>query len=224
MRSWSFAVLLVTVMAPALWCQASRCPIDSTAPWARANRAWSAEAGLTWSNDSLRRVLLAMRDRDQAIRANFGERVGDTAYVRELMARDSALAEDMRGILDRFGLPTRSLVGPAGSDAAMLVVQHNWSLQERVLAMAHPLPGGEISPQALAMLEDRVLVHQGKPQRYGTQFSSGTDGLFRFDRTDSTAGLADRRERAGLPPLAVYVCLMEEAGMRIDRSSLPEAP
>jgi len=140
-------------------------PLDSTAAWARANRAWSQEAGQSWSNDSLRRVLLELRDQDQSARADFGSRIGDSVYARHLTTIDSVLATKMAEILDRFGLPTRSMVGAAGSDAAMLIVQHNWSLQERVLALVEALPPGQISPQALAMLEDRVRVHQGKPQR-----------------------------------------------------------
>jgi hypothetical protein len=176
---------------------------------------------LRWSNDSLRRVLLAMRDRDQAPRAEFGARVGDTLYGRRLMRLDSALAAEMEVILDRFGLPTRSLVGSAGSDAAMLIVQHNWPLQERVLALAKAVPQGEISPETLGMLEDRVLVHQGKPQRFGTQFTAGSDGVFRFAPVSDPTGLDARRSAAGMPPLRQYVCLLEEAGMHVDRGSLP---
>jgi len=202
--------------------QASRCsPLDTTALWARANRAWSNERGLRWSNDSLRRVLLTLRDRDQAPRAEFGARVGDTLYGRQLMNVDSTLAAEMEVILGRFGLPTRSMVGPAGSDAAMLIVQHNWPLQERVLALAKAMPRGEISPEKLGMLEDRVLVHQGKPQRFGTQFTAGADGVFRFAPVSDTARLDARRSAAGMAPLRQYVCLFEEAGMHVDRASLP---
>lgn len=196
-------------------------PLDSTAAWARANRAWSQEAGQSWSNDSLRRVLLGLRDQDQSARKDFGSRFHDSVYARQLTSLDSVLATRMTEILDRFGLPTRSMVGAAGSDAAMLIVQHNWSSQERVLALAEALPPGQLSPQALAMLQDRVRVHQGKPQRFGTQFSAGADGIFRFAATSDLAGLAARRAQAGLPPLNQYVCLLEEAGMRVDRSSLP---
>ncbi len=196
-------------------------PLDSTAAWARANRAWSQEAGQSWSNDSLRRVLLELRDQDQSARADFGSRIGDSVYARHLTTIDSVLATRMAEILDRFGLPRRSMVGAAGSDAAMLIVQHCWSLQERVLALAEALPPGQLSPQALAMLDDRVRVHQGKPQRFGTQFNAGADGIFRFAPASDLPGLAVRRAQAGLPPLTQYVCLMEEAGIRIDRSSLP---
>ena len=217
-------VLLLGPVAPFLCivAQVSPCPpLDTASAWARTNRAWSNETGLHWSNDSLRRVLLTLRDRDQAARAQFGARMNDTLYGRQLLSLDSTLAAEMEMILDRFGLPTRSLVGPAGSDAAMLIVQHNWSLQERVLALVQGMPAGQISPEKVAMLEDRILVHQGKPQRFGTQFTAGPDGIFRFAPITDTAGLDARRSAAGMPPLKRYVCLFEEAGMRVDRSSLP---
>jgi len=194
------------------------------APWARVNRAWSAEAGTRWSNDSLRQVLMSLAARDQAARKDLGSRVGDSAYARALGALDATLATALAAILDRYGLPTRSLVGAAGADAAMLITQHSWSLQERVLGLALKAAPDEISPQALAMLEDRVLVHQGKSQRYGTQFNLGANGVFHFAVTHDLAGLEARRTRMGIPPLGQYVCLMEEAGMRIDRSSLPPMP
>lgn len=204
--------------------QSSPCPpLDTTGTWARTNRAWSNESGLRWSNDSLRRVLLELVGRDQAAREDFGTRVTDSVYVRQLVSRDSSLAAAMATILDRFGLPTRSMVGPKGSDAAMLIVQHNWSLQERVLALAHSTPVGQISPEKLGMLEDRVLVHQSEPQRFGSQFTAGPDGIFRFAPLADTTKLDARRSAAGMPPMRAYVCMMEEAGMRVDRMSLPTA-
>lgn len=206
------------------WGQSSPCPrLDATAGWARVSRAWSDETGMRWSNDSLRRVLLRLAEQDQALRGEFGARITDTLYARQLMSRDSVLAAAMGDILARFGLPTRDLVGPAGSDAAMLVVQHNGPLQERVLALARAVPAGQISPEKLGMLEDRVSVHRGEPQRLGTQFTAGPDGLFRLARVADTVGLDARRAAAGMPPLREYVCLLEEAGMRVDRASLPPA-
>ena len=136
-------VLLLGLLAPCNQAagQSPLCPpLDTTAAWALTNRAWSNETGLRWSNDSLRRVLLTLGDRDQAPRAEFGARVGDTLYARQLMSLDSTLAAEIAVILDRFGLPTRSMVGPAGTDAAMLIVQHSWPLQERVLALAKAMP------------------------------------------------------------------------------------
>jgi hypothetical protein len=165
--------------------------------------------------------LLALRDQDQAARADVGTHVTDTLYLREVQGTDAIIAGHMTASLDRFGLPTRSMVGAAGTDAAMLIVQHSWPLQERVFALAKGLPLGEISFQSMALLEDRVLVHQGKAQRFGTQFTLGSDGLARFEAVSDTTSLDARRATAGMPPLAQYVCLMEAAGMHIDRGSLP---
>jgi hypothetical protein len=212
------------LLSAGLLAQSSPCPpLDTTAAWAQTNRAWSNESGLRWSNDSLRRVLLELVERDQAAREGFGTRITDSVYVRRLLSLDSSLATTMTDILDRFGLPTKRMVGPKGSDAAMLIVQHNWSLQERVLALARSAPAGQISPEKLGMLEDRVLVHQGKPQRFGSQFTAGPDGSFRFEPLADTTNLDARRAAAGMPPMRAYACMMEEAGMRVDRTSLPAA-
>jgi hypothetical protein len=188
------------------------------------NREWKSQRAGGWSNDSLRRVLLDLREVDQAARREFGARVTDSMYVKQLIRKDSALTAQLNAIIDRFGFPTRSMVGPDAANAAMLIVQHAApSFQERVLAVTKRIPRGELSPEALAMLEDRVLVHQGKLQRYGTQFTIAGDDIFRFAPTEDVAGLAIRREQAGLPPMDLYVCMMEESGMRIDRGTLPGA-
>lgn len=224
---WRTVVVFASLAtsAPAIGGQRAPCPpLDSTAKWARVNREWTAGPRRAWSNDSLRQVLHALAAEDQDARKEFGARVLDSAYVRQLMTQDSARSATLIGIIDRAGLPTRSMVGPDGADAAMLIVQHAVpALQERVLDLTRGIRRGELSPQALAMLEDRVLVHQKKPQRFGTQFTLSADGLFRFAPAADLDGLAARREQAGLPPLDLYVCFMEEAGMRIDRNSLPGA-
>jgi hypothetical protein len=202
--------------------QAVKCPEpDSLAPWMQVLRTWKTEDAGGWRNDSLRQVLLDLAAADQAARREFGARAGDAAYARALMAEDSARAARVSRILDEFGLPSRALVGAAGADAAMLLVQHNGQLQSRALALAARLPRGQVSPEALAMLEDRIAVSEGRPQRYGTQFTLGADTTFRFAPVLEPATLAERRARAGLPPMPLYVCWLLESGMRVDRSSVP---
>ena len=219
---FGLAVSLIVIAPASLWGQQKTCPpLDSLAPWAMVNRAWSRDTTGARSNEALRIRLLALVAKDQEIRRDFGTRMTDSSYARQLLALDDSLATEALAILDSVGLPTRRMVGPDGSDAFMLVVQHNWSLQERVLALAQQQAPGEISPQAMAMLEDRVLVHQGKAQRFGTQFNASGDGVFHFARTVELDGLEQRRAGAGLPPMDQYVCMLEEAGMKVDRASLP---
>jgi hypothetical protein len=201
--------------------QSKQCGVDSLAPWAVVSRAWSRESGATWSNDSLRRVLLELQRRDQEARRDFGARVRDSTYARQLIELDRETSEVVQGILDRFGIPTRSMVGAAGASALFLVVQHSASLQERVFVMAKAAPPGEVPPTSLAMLEDRILANSGKPQVYGTQFNMAADGLWRLAPVADATGMPARREKAGIMPLDLYVCFLEEGGLRVDRSSLP---
>jgi hypothetical protein len=217
----AFTMVALFLAATAGNAQSTKCVVDSLAPWAVVSRTWSRESGATWTNDSLRRVLLDLQRRDQEDRRDFGARANDTAYLRRLLELDQQTSAVVKEILDRVGLPTRSMVGAAGASAVFLVVQHSATLQERVLDLAKRAPSGEVPPSSLAMLEDRVLSNSGKPQVYGTHFTMGSDGRFRFGPVTDPAGMAARRANAGIPPLDVYVCLLEEGGMRVDRSTLP---
>jgi hypothetical protein len=219
---WKYALpVVVSLFAEPAAAQGTRCVIDSLAPWAAVSRNWSRESDATWSNDSLRRALLALERQDQQLRQDFSAHATDSAYIRRLMELDQETSAVAKAILDRFGLPTRSMVGAKGATAFFLVVQHSATLQERVLDLAKRAPQDDVPPSSLAMLQDRVLMHAGKPQVYGSQFSIAPDGRWRFVPVIDPAGLAARRERAGLPPLDVYLCLVEESGARIDRSTLP---
>ena len=90
----------LTLTAPALVAQAPGCaPLDTTAAWARINRAWKEQPGETWTDDALRRRLLAMVEEDQEIRKDFGARVGDitSRSTGELVTRvtsDSVLLRE----------------------------------------------------------------------------------------------------------------------------------
>ena len=218
---WKFIIPVTCVIASVAGAQDTKCPIDSAAPWAVVSRTWSRETGATWSNDSLRRALIALEHRDQEPRREFGQRVGDTTYLRLLIKLDQETSAEVKGILDQFGLPTKSMVGAAGVTALFLVVQHSATLQQRVLDLAKRTPEGELPPSSLAMLEDRVLAKSGRPQVYGTHFNIASNGLAKFAPIADPRDVAVRRERAGLPPLDVYLCLIEESGLRVDRSTLP---
>lgn len=203
-----------------------QCPApDTSAAWARVLRSWQSETGIHWSNDSLRQRLLAIEGEDQAARVEFGAHASDTAYLRRLMRGDSSRGVWLDSVMRRVGLPTKRLVGARGADVAMLIAQHNEWLLPRVLDLAKMAGAGQISPERLALMEDRVRVQRGERQLYGSQFKAMPDGTFAFEPVEDVAHLAERRAAAGLPPLVPdYVCMLEQAGMRVDHSSLPHVP
>ncbi|MGH3260007.1 MAG: DUF6624 domain-containing protein [Streptosporangiaceae bacterium] len=90
---------------------------------------------------------------------------------------------------------------------AELLAQHadrDPGLQQAFLdALRSAVAAGEASPAHLAYLEDRVRVHAGQPQLYGTQFTSEGGELAPYPIEDPEH-LDERRAEVGLEPFAAY--------------------
>lgn len=148
---------------------------------------------------ALRDELLTMEKADQDIRKGTSVEIGVDA--RNLVR--------IREIITEHGFPTADMVGADGVAAAWLLVQHadDVALQAHVLetiSPPHPIPQG-IDGQKIALLTDRVLLRQGKSQRYGSQFQMGKDGLEPSPIEDET-NVDARRAQIGMMPLADYLC------------------
>jgi hypothetical protein len=181
--------------------------VDTATRWQQVQAAWNSDPARRWTNDSLRLVLLALARADQAVRdvPNAADSIRDTGFTRRMALQDAADSGVLQAIMDRYGWPGRTLVGADGASAAWIVAQHIAGLQHEVLRRMRALPAGEVSPTDLAMLEDRVLVGDGRPQRYGTQLTWANE----FRPIEDIAHLDERRAAVGLPPLSVYLCMMK---------------
>ena len=69
---------------------------------------------------------------------------------------------------------------------------------------------GQASPGNLAHLEEQVAVASGEPQVYGTQVGCGRNGPRPATPIIDPATVDERREEAGLDPMADYLQEMEE--------------
>ena len=163
-----------------------------------------------------RQELLRRGALDQAIRDTFTasmRRLGrpDSAVSIRMLALDSANTTWLRSAVASRGWPRPSVVGPDAAQAAFLIAQHapDHAFQEEVLKLLEPLAtAGEVSGQDFALLSDRVAVHAGRPQLYGTQ-ASIRDGRVVLHPIVDSSGVDARRARLGLPPLAVYVRVLD---------------
>lgn len=162
--------------------------------------------------DTIRSELIRMGADDQAARQGLTpERAQDTAFLRTMLRDDSARSQRLRAIVDRYGWPEPTAAGEEAAGAAFLVLQHSpdHEFQRDMLptleALAH---AGAMPRPSVAMLTDRVLIHDGEPQRYGTQFDM-EDGRLVLHPVEDEAGLDERRREMMLPPLAEYIRLME---------------
>nr|WP_228371070.1 DUF6624 domain-containing protein [Shewanella piezotolerans] len=66
-----------------------------------------------------------------------------------------------------------------------------------------------VSGQQVALLTDRVLIAQGKKQIYGTQ-ADLSEGKVVFSPIEDEANVDKRRKKMNMPPLGLYLKLMEE--------------
>jgi hypothetical protein len=120
----------------------------------------------------------------------------------------------LRGVLDRHGWPGFELVGPRGAADAWLLAQHaELGFQTRGLDLLRAaVAAGDADPANLAYLEDRVLIQQGLPQRYGTQARVDADGTTVLHDVEEPDTVDERRREVGLGPLAEYLALLREHG------------
>ena len=162
-------------------------------------------AGAQAALDGLRAELLRLREVDQTAREASIERPGDASISAELADIDRYDTEFLASVVDKHGWPGKSLVGEEAAAAAWLLIQHSNDLafQVRCLDLMRGLPQGEVDPVNLAYLEDRVLMHQGKRQIYGTQFHE-VNGVMELYPVEDEGQLDARRDRLGLPSMSEY--------------------
>ena len=70
---------------------------------------------------------------------------------------------------------------------------------------------GHIGGDQFALLTDRVLVEQGKPQIYGTQLNGVEGGELKLAPSEAPQKVDQRRKEMGMPPLADYLCVVKAA-------------
>ena len=150
-----------------------------------------------------------MCDEDQAMRTRALENdmIIESEEDNTLDARNT---KRMKEIVAEIGWPTISKVGKDISNYAWLLVQHadhDLAFQKQCLEMMRQQPKGEVASSDIAYLEDRIRVHEGRPQLYGTQFfDKKIDGkIVSTPRPIADLdNLESRRKEAGLEPFDDY--------------------
>jgi hypothetical protein len=165
------------------------------------------------SEPALRDELLRMADEDQAARRDIPPNPNES-QIGKLLKTDASNLARIEAIVKRWGFPLNTLVGDDGVAAAFLLVQHasDKAFQARVLRQLEPrVKTGHISGDQFALLTDRVLVEQGKPQIYGTQLKGVEGGELKLAPIDAALEVDQRRREMGMPPLADYLCVVKAA-------------
>lgn len=125
----------------------------------------------------------------------------------EVVRIDQDNTQWLKNIVERHGWPGQSLAGQQGAAAAWLLVQHadhDPNFRRRCLDLMTAMPPGEVVPQHIAYLTDRVLLAEGAPQLYGTQLQQA-HGVYQPCHQADPQGVDQRRAAVGLQPLADYL-------------------
>jgi len=173
---------------------------------------------------------------DQRIRDLYLGKIPDTeerteerlAWMRSERDRlDRFHVDRIQTIVAEVGWPAISRFGPVGSQTACVVAVHavhDYEFMARSADWMKPLvEAGDLDPECWAQVTDRVLVHAGKPQQFGTQFrGEEIDGVFHWGihPVADPAQLLARRDAAGLKPYAEYLA-WQRADYRIPDSAPP---
>lgn len=170
-------------------------------------------SALAATEPQLKAELLAMEQKDQAFR-NEHIKQPTPEIVRQMTELDGRHTDALKAIIAKHGWPTTELVDVEGVQAAFILLQHSPDneFQANLLPRLEAAfkAGDGISGQEVALLTDRVLVRSGKPQRYGTQ-ADARDNQIIIKPLEDAARVDELRAEMQLPPLALYIKLLEKA-------------
>lgn len=158
-------------------------------------------------DDQLRDELVALAAADLRLR---DELAADGSlfegYHPAMEAVHGRNAARLREIIAERGWPGTSLAGADGAEAAWLIVQHAIGepdfLRSCLRLLREAAERGEAPAWQVAMLEDRIRMFEGKPQRFGTQLEPDATGQLRPYWTEDPERLDARRASVGLEPIA----------------------
>ena len=180
------------------------------------------EADIRAKIDSL---LCDIGRKDQAVRADWakvatGSVMQEEAieYALKMEETDSANQASVSNILDTYGWPTG--LSDAANKAIFLVIDHSdlKTMNKYIELFRDAVEKGYIQMDDLVTMEDRMLMNEGKPQKYGTQaYSLVEDGktvtyIWPVEDPDKLDAL---RKSVGLMPIGAYLEIAKQQGVEI---------
>lgn len=149
---------------------------------------------------AIKKELAVIYDRDQKTRTR-----GDSSQFADYI--DSCNQVQVERLIAKYGWPGKSFVGVNGNRTVFLVIQHaDLTKQEKYFSlMQKSVEDGESFGTDLALLQDRILMRQGKKQIYGSQvvFDKKT-GAQVFYPIEDEKNVNIRRAKVGLQPMEEY--------------------
>lgn len=126
--------------------------------------------------------------------------------IRLMNVTDAVHSNSLSQILDKYGWPIVSEFGSEAAEFSFLIIQHaDAGTQKKYFPLLQrAAEQGEASLQNVAMMKDRILMREGRPQLYGTQIA-GMNNMMVVYPIEDEANVDKRRKEMGLEPLDEYL-------------------
>ncbi len=133
----------------------------------------------------LRRRLLLIYKNDQEVRWKYisardrqpHDSLAEAQALQEMQRVDKINQEQICKILDTRGWVGSDKVGNAVSTYWAVIQHADLAIQKKYFPLFQDAAlQGDISKESLAMMEDRINMFEGKPQRYGSQIVDNAQG------------------------------------------------
>ena len=158
-------------------------------------------------NAQLRAELIAMQEEDLRVRQELLDAgLLGGSYVPGMEAVHRKNAARLRQIIASHGWPAEDIASKDGAEAAWMIAQHavgEPEFQRAVLRLVQQCAAEGRAPSwHAAYLEDRIALHEGRPQRYGSQWvDDPRDGRGRPWELAEPDHVDELRASVGLDPL-----------------------
>lgn len=173
------------------------------------NREWLAKFG----NDQL------LSDSLSRIYKTDRSRLASVLWAEQTKIDSSNLAR-AEAILKQHGYPGKTLVGTPANETVFYIIQHSRKIDAYLPTIKKAADQNELPFEPYGMMLDRSLMHQGKPQLYGTQVAcrqlikTKQSRCFVWPITDAKL-VNERRKQAG------FALTVEENANRLNAAYEP---
>ncbi len=115
-------------------------------------------------------------------------------------------------IIEKCGVSTLSKVGENQMSAIWLVLQHSeyYYINKYFSIIESLVENGHLLKSNLALMQDRKLLFENKPQIYGSQISKNpVTGEYELYNLMKPEGVNERRKQMGLGPIEEYLSIWD---------------
>ena len=162
----------------------------------------------------LRRRLQMIYKTDQDVRIAFmaarnrqpHDSIAEAEALREMQRVDKINQEQICKILDARGWVGSDKVGDAVGTFWAVIQHSSLDVQKKYYPLFQEAASkGDISKEGLAMMEDRMNMFEGKPQRYGSQIVDDGQGQKVVYQLLDASKVDEWRSEIGMEPLDDYL-------------------